>query len=262
MTRLSALAVLLLALPAGAKVLTPATTDEQSKAARHLLETHNGAGARGCLTEKQAYEAYYRVDPAMAWNPDNPADWYVGRNTIGLFESLVMAGYGEASTAWNAGVNGTDYEVIGAPCRAAASPRALASCFNDQVGKYFHDHPKIRPTLGGACKLYSATLVKVSSNFPAVTRQAAVVASAQHAFNRLSIRDLQGRDHHFLIDSLNNLTIALGDQKGACPDEGTLAAAGPSAAERAAQAREAETARRLAAARERVGRAESAAPAP
>jgi hypothetical protein len=264
MRRLASLAVLLLALPAGAKVLTPATTDAQSAAARRLLESRNGAGARGCLSERQAYEAYYRVDSAMAWNPDNPVDWYVGRNTIGLFESLVLAGYGSGASAWNAAFNGTDFAAIGAPCAAASTPRALAACLNDRVAAYFKDHPKIRPSLGGACKMYSATLVRASERFPAVRRQAAVVASAQHAFNRLTIRDAQGRDHEFLIDSLNNLVIALNGANGACPDEGTLsAAAAPGApAERAAAAREAASRERQARARERVGRIETDAPAP
>jgi hypothetical protein len=261
MTRLAALALLSLALPVRANVLTPATTDAESKDGRRLIESNNGAGARGCLTERQTYEAYHRVDGALAWNPNNPADWYVGRNTIGLVEWLVMQGYGEASRNWNAAVHGTDFQAIGEPCRAARSPRALAACFNDQVKGYYDRHPEIRPSLGGPCKMYAATVVAVSSYYPAVTRQASVVASAQHAFNKLSIRDDAGREHLFLIDALNNVVIQLSDDQGACPEEGTLSPPPASAADQAA-AREKEAESRMKAAGERVGRAEGAAPAP
>ena len=258
---LAALVALALAAPVRANELTPATTDAQAQASRRLIESHNGAGARGCLSERQLYEAYYRVDGALAWNPDNPVDWYVGRNTIGLFEALVNAGYGGASTTWNAVFNGTDFEAIGARCAAATTPRVLAACLNDSVAGYFKAHPDIRPSMGGACKMYAATLVRVSGYFPPVTRQASIVASAHHAFNRITIRDAQGRDHDYLIDALNNLVIALSDGKGACPDEGTVALGGKasSPADDAALAREAEALRRqkAAAARARGAAAET-----
>ena len=263
MTSLALLVSLAFAPPAGAHALTPAATDAESQEARHLIESNNGAGARGCLTERQTYEAYYRVGPAFAWNPDSPIDWYFSRNTIGLVESIVNAGYGEVSRTWNAAVNGTDFEAIGKPCRAVKTPRSLAACLNDSVAGYFKEHADIRPSLGGACKMYAATLVAVSSHFPPVTRQASVVASAQHAFNRLTIRDAEGRDHEFLIDALNNLVIQLSDDKGSCPEEGTLAAASAagSAGEAGAKARDAEALRRQQGASERVRGAETL-PAP
>jgi hypothetical protein len=259
MNRLAALVALSLTLPARANQLAPATTDAQAKEARHLIESHNGAAARGCLTEHQVYEAYHRVEGALAWNPDNPVDWYVGRNTIGLFESLVMAGYGEASRTWNAAVNGTDFKAIGEPCRKAPSPRALAACINERVHAYFEEHPSIRPTLGGACKMYAATLVAVSSHLPAVTRQSVVVASAQHAFNRLTIRDTSGHDHEFLVDALNNLSVQLSDDKGACPVEGTVVPPPAEPSDETARVkREQDDSRRLKDARERIGRVSSA----
>jgi hypothetical protein len=256
------LAVSAFAPAARAHEMTPATTDAQSEAARHLIEANNGAGAKGCLTEKQVYEAYYRVGPAFAWNPDDPVDWYFSRNTIGLFESLVNVGYGAVSRTWNAEFNGTDFQAIGKPCLADKTPRTLAACLNDSVAGYFKEHAGIRPSLGGACKMYAATVVAVSSYFPRVTRQASIVASAQHAFNRLTIRDAQGRDHEFLIDALNNLVVQLSDDKGACPEEGTLApAAGAAAALKPSDdARAADARRRQKTAAERAGGVEGAAP--
>jgi hypothetical protein len=260
------LSVLAVAPAARAREMTPATTDAQSEEARHLIESNNGAGAKGCLTEKQVYQAYYRVGPAFAWNPDNPVDWYVSRNTIGLFESLVNAGYGEVSRTWNSTFNGTDFRAIGKSCLADKTPRTLAACLNDSVAGYFKEHADIRPSLGGACKMYAATVVAVSSYFPAVTRQASIVASAQHAFNRLTIRDAQGRDHEFLIDALNNLVVQLSDDKGACPDEGTLAPSSSGGSgltlpdDRQGAVRDADALRRQKAAAERVGGVEGAAP--
>jgi hypothetical protein len=256
------LASLAFAPSARANALTPATTDVQSQEARRLIESNNGAGAKGCLTERQIYEAYHRVGPEFAWNPNNPVDWYFSRNTVGLFESLVNAGYGQASRAWNTAFNGTDFQAIGTPCRAEKTPRALAACLNDKVAGYFKAHPDIRPISGGPCKMYAATLVAVSSHFPPVTRQASIIASAQHAFNRVTIRDAEGRDHEFLIDALNNLVVQLSDGKGACPDEGTLASATAPDADAGAAAREADALRRQNAAAARVRGAEVAAPAP
>lgn len=249
------LAALTVAAAARANELTPATTDAQSREARQLIESHNGAGARGCLAERQLYEAYHRVDAGVAWNPDNPVDWYVGRNTVGLFEGLVNGGYGAAATTWNELFNGTDFEKIGEPCRSAATPRALAACLNDAVAGYFKAHPGIKPAFGGSCKLYAATLVRVSEYFPPVTRQASVVASAHHAFNRITVRDAQGRDHNYLIDALNNMVVALTGKDGACPAEGTL---GSTAAANGEQAREAEARRRQQAAAERIRRLQAA----
>jgi hypothetical protein len=253
---LAALAVMVLAAAARGNELAAPTTDAQASEARKLIESHNGAGARGCLDERRLYEAYHRVDAGVAWNPDNPVDWYVGRNTVGLFESLVNAGYGGAATTWNELFNGTDFEKIGEVCRQAGTPRALAACLNDAVAGYFRTHPKIRPAFGGACKLYAATLVRVSEHLPPVTRQASVVASAHHAFNRITIRDAQGRDHDFLIDALNNMVVALNGRDGSCPAEGTLG--GSSAAASEARAREAEAEKRQAAAAERVRRLQAA----
>jgi len=245
-----------LAAAARGNELTPATTDAQAREARQLIESHNGAGARNCLAERQLYEAYHRVDAGVAWNPDNPVDWYIGRNTVGLFESLVNAGYGGAAATWNELFNGTDFARIGAPCRAAGTPRALAACLNDAVAGYYKAHPGIKPTFGGSCKLYAATLVRVSEYFPPVTRQASVVASAHHAFNRITIRDAEGRDHDYLIDALNNMVVALTARDGSCPAEGTLGAGEAAASQ--ARAREAEAQRRQQAAVERVRRLQAA----
>lgn len=250
---LVALALLAPAALVRAEKLAPAPTTEEAAAGRRLLESNNGAGARGCLSERQVYEAFHRTDPALAWNPDNPVDWYVGRNTVGLAEGLLNDGYGELSRIWNSAVNGTDFSAIGAPCGAQKTARLLAACIEEKTRGYFAAHPDIHAFSGGDCKLYSATLVAVSSPFPAVRRQAAITSSVHHAVNRLTIRDAQGRDHEFLIDSLNNLVVQLSDDKGGCPEEGTLAAPGASAGEEAALARQK-------AASERVGRAESAAP--
>jgi hypothetical protein len=252
---LAAVAVFLFAASARANKLTPATTPGEAQDARKLLESHNGAGARGCLSEREVFEAYHRVDPALAWNPDNPADWYVGRNTIGLIEGLVNAGYAGASTTWNSVFNGTDFKGIGAKCVSATTPRVLAACLSDSVAGYFKEHADVRPAFGGSCKMYAATLVRVSGYFPPVTRQASVIASPRHAFNRLVIRDAEGRDHDFLIDALNNLVLAISDAKGACPGEGTIAAAASPAEE---AERESELRRRQKAASARVRGAESA----
>jgi hypothetical protein len=255
---LAALAVLVLCTPVRAERLTPAPTSQESAAGRHLLESNNGAGARGCLTERQAYEAFHRTEPALAWNPDNPVDWYVGRNTVGLVEGLINDGYGELSRTWNAAFNGTDFAAIGEPCRAQKTPRGLAACLEEKTHGYFAAHPGLHAFAGGDCKLYSATLVAVSAHFPAVTRQAAITSSPHHAVNRLSIRDAAGHEHAFLVDSLNNLVIQLSDDKGACPAEGALAAAPASAG----AAYETGALARQKAAAARVARAESVSPMP
>lgn len=221
----AALLVLASAAPGRANLIAGPVTSEQAAEGRKLLESHNGAGARGCLTEWKTYEAFHRVDPALAWNPDNPGDWYVVSHTAGLIEEVILQGYGELSRQWNSLRNGTDFAAIGAPCGAARSPRALAACLNDSVHGYFAAHPDIHASMGGDCKMYSATLVAVAERFPAVTREAAITSSLQHAINKVEIRDAQGRTHVFLIDSLNNLVIQLSGAGGSCPDEGTLAPA-------------------------------------
>jgi hypothetical protein len=253
---LAVLSALLLAASARANLVENKATDAQSQAARQLIESHNGGGARNCLGERQLYEAYHRVDPGVAWNPDNPVDWYVGRNTVGLFEALVNGGYGAAATTWNAEFNGTDYAKIGAPCRSAGTPRALAACLNDNVAGYFRAHPNIKPAFGGSCKLYAATLVRVSEYFPPVTRQASIVASAHHAFNRLTIRDAQGQDHDYLIDALNNMVVELTGRDGKCPAEGSLGGNAATAAQE--REREAEALKRQRAAAERIRRMQAA----
>lgn len=259
---LLAAAVLCAASARGEKLLGP-PTDAQQAEARRLLESNNGAGARGCLGERRVYEAFHRVDPALAWNPDNPADWYLASNTLGLIEQVILSGYGEASRQWNGAFNGADFAAIGAPCRAQKTPRGLAACVNDRVRAYFAERPGLHAFSGGDCKMYSSALAAVASRLPGVTREAAVVSSLQHAINKISVRDAQGREHVFLIDSLNNLVVQLGGEKGACPDEGTMADASAVPAKAAPpDAREAEMLTRQRRARELVGRAESAAPVP
>ena len=203
----------------------PVSSQQQAASAGFVIE--NGKpDARGCIAEKQFYQAVHDVVPSSAWNPSNPVSWYFGRNTQGLVEEGIMRGYAEASTAWNHLVAGLDFNVIAAPCLSEPRPRKLANCLNSQVRQAL-EKKDLHAVMGGDCKLYSATLVETASRVPAVVRQSLIVSGPDHAIMGMTILDAQGRTHEFLVDPLNDWVLQVFDADGQCrEDESELGKAG------------------------------------